>query len=415
LDAPEHWAGRLSSCPVCQAPLEIPEDGGQIAELGDAEVKEDEKPGVYNLNTEDARRSGPAAEFGAVGMLRLGREEEPAGCLALHADQRLGLAGCGEDVFVLDLDEGKRSFRFGKQKAWVSCLAIAPDGRRVLSGDEDGGLALWDLESKKVVRWLAGHARAVRSVAFSPNGRYAVSGGNDGVTRLWELESGKEYEFFEARWNGPVKWVAFSPDGRQVLGVGMKVRTWSVSTGEPVLRFENRAKMVSAAFSRDGSEIAACAPGNSLTGLKVQRWDARTGRGLSCFENPDPNPVTIKLVAVLAGSLRIVSMGEKPPTGPLGKACGDDDGVYAPVMASVLFGATGYLAYMAMRRLGSLGHTPFEPADPYCLQVWTMRTGYVQPYGAGKVAPTALAVSSDGTRALTADRDGMICFWNLPV
>jgi WD40 repeat protein len=421
LKVPDEWAGRLSSCPACQAPLEIPVDGEEIAELGDVEVKDDDvSPGVYNLDSQDAQlpdaKHTQRAAFGALGMVRLGRQVEPARCLALHADHKLGLAGCGEDVHVLDLNAGKRAFRFGKQKAWVSCLAIAPDGRRVLSGDREGGLVLWDLASKQIVRWLEGHSRAVNSVAFAPNGLFAASGGDDGVTRLWELETGKEYEFFEARWNGPVNSVAFSADGRQVLGAGSRVCTWSIKSGEPLVQFESRGEMTSAAFSRLGSDIAACTPAShSQSGLRVQRWDAATGRPLRCFENPDRNGVSVGLAVVVPGSLRILSMGKKmarrDPAGGMSVGGALAASIIGTVALNVLLIPTDYVGYVVFKP----GESTFDPTDPYCMQVWALRSGSVQPFDAGKVAPTALAVSPDGARALSAGQDGAVHVWSLPL
>jgi hypothetical protein len=152
LSVREEWVGKRLSCPKCQSDFEVPPpEIDDLPELGDVEIlDDDDSSGVYQVNAEDARlpdpfRQGPAC--GLRGALSLGKQADPASCLALHAGSCVGLAGCGETIFVLDLSEKRRRFQSKDQKAEVSCLAIAPDAKLVLSGDEKGGLLLWDLRS----------------------------------------------------------------------------------------------------------------------------------------------------------------------------------------------------------------------------------------------------------------------------
>lgn len=58
-------------------------------------------------------------------------------------------------------------------------------------------------------------ARKVCSVSFSPDGRRIVSGSEDGTVRVWDARSGSEL-FVLKRHFGGVSSVSWSPDGRQV-------------------------------------------------------------------------------------------------------------------------------------------------------------------------------------------------------
>jgi WD40 repeat protein len=415
----DEWVGRRVACPHCQSLCAIPEPPIQAApEIDPVEVVED-KGGVFRILPEDARLPdrlpGQAEVSGALGVLSVGRQTRPARCLALHPDNRLGLAGCGETIVVLDLSTGKRVFRFTRQQAPVSCLAITPDGRRVLSGDRAGGLLLWDLPSGRIVRWLRGHKDAVQSVAFSPEGRYAASGGDDGVTRLWELATGTEYELVQACWDGPVCCVAFSPDGQQLLGAGNRVCTWSTQSGEPLVHFRGRGTVESAAFSRDGLQIAACAPSTSTkTGLKVRRWQAATGQPLPCFENPAPNRVRVSLAVVVPGNLRIVSIGHKPGirassvTGQILDALGQ----FQRVLGDETSPRSPPRSY-SMSDMSSTA-SKFDVSDPYWMQIWSVNSGLAQSHDAGTSPPTALAASHDGARVLSASRDHTVQLWGVP-
>ena len=66
---------------------------------------------------------------------------------------------------VWDADSGTRLLELTGHQGGVRSVACSPDGRRLVSGAEDGTVAVWDADSGARLRVLTGHQGGVRSVA----------------------------------------------------------------------------------------------------------------------------------------------------------------------------------------------------------------------------------------------------------
>jgi eukaryotic-like serine/threonine-protein kinase len=78
----------------------------------------------------------------------------------------------------------------------VRALAMSPDGRTLVSGDEVGIVRLWDLRTGSAVRVLKGHALSIRRLVFSGDGSLLASAAetdsrSHSEVLLWEAATGR--------------------------------------------------------------------------------------------------------------------------------------------------------------------------------------------------------------------------------
>ena len=72
----------------------------------------------------------------------------------------------------------RRVRKHSRSKGMVQVLSVAfsPDGKRIVSGSDDGTIKVWDAATGQETLTLKGHSSAVNSVAFSPDGKRIVTG-----------------------------------------------------------------------------------------------------------------------------------------------------------------------------------------------------------------------------------------------
>jgi len=164
----------------------------------------------------------------------------------------------------------------------VNSVTFSPDGRFVLSGNSDGTMILWEVNTGKKIKKWRGHSKDVNSVAFSQDGVFAASGGSDGLVKLWKMPSGRrKWTFFDNN-STKISSVTFSPDGRFLLtgGVGCPVILWSVSSGKKIKTFSDQSptQVGSVAFSPDGKHILS----GTHDGL-LNLWNVSSGHSIRSF------------------------------------------------------------------------------------------------------------------------------------
>ncbi|MEO1375601.1 MAG: WD40 repeat domain-containing protein, partial [Cyanobacteria bacterium J06635_10] len=175
----------------------------------------------------------------------------------------------------------------------VTSLAIAPDGKTLISGSYDKTIKLWNPQTGKLIRTLTGHKSQVRAIAITPDGKTLASGGgslkddSDKTVKLWNLETGKLISSINRNTN-IISFIGFTPDGKYLVNAtDPKINVWDVNTGKLVnsFRVSDIESVTSVTLGKDGKSVVT----TTLDGA-VTMWDLTSGRAISNLVEPANNP-----------------------------------------------------------------------------------------------------------------------------
>ena len=267
--------------------------------------------------------------------------------------------------------------------AWyLRAYQTAPATRQELKTSARHLIGGWGRSAGRVLP----HGGPVRAVAFSPDGQTVLTGSAGANTaRLWDAQTGEPrgepLEHIRA-----VRVVAFSPDGQTVLtGSDDKTaRLWDAQTGKPRGEpLEHAASVIAVAFSPDGQTILTASLGGA-----ARLWDTQTRqpRGKALKHN---------------GSVHTARFS------PDGQAVltGGSDGA-----ARLWDAQTGEPRGETLQHLEAVNAVAFSPDGMTILtgssdrtaRFWDVQTGRSKGRSLQHQHPvTAVAFSPDGTTALT--------------
>jgi len=252
----------------------------------------------------------------APGTIRLFLGHEAAvWSVAVSPDGRYGLSGDEAGMILLwDLESGELLRRLEGHTDMVTGLAFTPDGRQAVSASQDKTLIHWDLETGQVIRQISAHESGINTVTVSPDGLLAASGSGenyidlpgiaeDNSVRLWDLHSGEEMRRFDIFSDG-VTDISFTPDGRSLAIATMAdgYLILDLETGKVLLRpGATEEGITGVAVSPDGETVLTAGARTN----EVTRWDLQTGEIEGYME--ERHNSTLHAVAVSPDSRRVLA------------------------------------------------------------------------------------------------------------
>lgn len=189
-------------------------------------------------------------------------------------------------------------------------VAISLTARKIISFSHQK-MSVLDLDQETVLSSVES-CENVSQVAIHPNGKTFVSGERDGLIKVWDLNTGKFQFSLKANSEekgGRFSAITFSPDGRllatsrayiQDRDTSDVLKIWDFEKAQLALSLKSGSKIMSATFSSDGKAIiAGCRNGT------IQVWDLETGSSKALIGHTSP----VIALAISPNCQRIASGG----------------------------------------------------------------------------------------------------------
>ena len=358
----------------------------------------------------DSRRLVSGSRDGTARVWSASGEE----VLAIHAQERGGglwVAFAPDGERIMTGDEGITAVKVWDVRKpggaeWANLpvaptnfagTAFTPDGAAVATARPGGGVALWDARRGKRTAALRGGPGSPppSGVDIGPDGHVAATAGD--VARIWGPDGGRP-TVLEAPGATDAVW---SPDGTH-LAVGSldgTVRVFARDGKEAaVLKGDAPARATSLDFSPDGQQlVVAMLPEGPGATEETPIWNWRRGEVVRTLR------ATSIAVAFTPDGRRVASA---PPSGP----------------AAIFDARTGKRLARLSGHGGGITQIAFAPdgrrvatssADA-TVRLWDARTGRQELVLRGHEAMVSdLAFSPDGSRLVSAGTDGVARVWAL--
>lgn len=174
----------------------------------------------------------------------------------------------------------------------VAALAFTPDGKYLFTASgvpawvrnlapplqEDDSVRQWELATSREVRRFVGQNGAVTCLAVSPDGKWLLTGGHDSSVRCWDIATGELIRELAAPPSRPTAFDV-SSDGHRVLVCAQEhVLVYDIETGRELLRLRTCRQhllfpgLTNGVFSPDDERVLIVVLDELQDAVYVEEW-----------------------------------------------------------------------------------------------------------------------------------------------
>jgi WD40 repeat protein len=122
-----------------------------------------------------------------------------------------------------------------RNSSMVFCLAKTPDNKYIASGDFEGNVKLWSMETKNLYATLKTQEGWVNTIAFSPNNKLIAFGGSDNSVKIWNIKTNELFNNFSG-FTQSINAVYFLNDSLLLIAAN-ELRLYNIITNEILNKF----------------------------------------------------------------------------------------------------------------------------------------------------------------------------------
>jgi WD40 repeat protein len=328
-----------------------------------------------------------------------GHSDSVTGVAVAPDGKRVVSASADKTLKVWDLETGRPLHTLEGHSEAVNAVVVTSDGKVAVSASYDRTLKVWDLETGRALRTLEGHSDAVWDVTVTADGKRAVSASEDCTLKVWDLETGRALHTLEGH-SDSVYGVAVTADGKRTVSTSQDrtLKVWDLETGRVLRTLEGHSGAVlDVVLTPDGKRAVSASRDKTL---KV--WDLETGCALRTLEG---HSAYVTGVAVTVdGKLAVSASWDKALK------------VWDLETGRALRTLEGHSAFVYGVAVTADGKWAVSASGDQTLKVWDLGTGHAMrtPEGHSDTV-TGVAATADGKQAVSASRDKTLKVWDLEV
>jgi WD40 repeat protein len=280
----------------------------------------------------------------------------------------------------------------GHQKA-VTALAVTCNDTWAVSASQDGTAIVWDLATGARLHTLTGHQEAVTAVALTGDGTRAVTASQDGTAIVWDLATGARLHTLLTG-HFQIQAIAVTGDGTRAVTASQDgtAMVWDLATGTPQRVLTGHHHQLRAiAVTSDGTRAVT----SSQDGTAIV-WDLATGARLHTFRSSD-------------AAIAFTMDGSRVVTSNFG-----DTIVWDLATGTRLHTLEGNLENVTAVAITADCTRAVSASSDGTATTWDLATGArLHTFTGHQEAITAVALTDDGTRVVTGSQDGTAIVWDL--